>query len=75
MIATIANSEGSQLTVELSLDGNRWVGQLVIDGVPCHIERLEVSQAIEAYVLDRDPAYKPRSDQMGYTYLVVPFSI
>lgn len=74
-IATIETDAGDVLNVALQLEGERHGTALYIDGVPHHFERVCAQELSEKYHVDTDPDYVPRTDQSGFCYVLVPFSI
>lgn len=73
MTCNISAPDGDDLRVTLEDDGQRSVATLLVNGVPCHLERLPAEEALR-YKLDADPDYRPRCDPEGYTYVLVPYS-
>jgi hypothetical protein len=64
----------ASLNVSLEFDGERESTQLLIDGVGYHFERIKKEQFIREYRVDNDPDYDPAADDLGYCYMIAPFS-
>ncbi len=72
--ATIQTADGESVIVPLSLDGDRQVARLEIDGINYHLERVRKSDLLARYKVDDDPDYDPQSDDTGFCYLLAPYS-
>ena len=73
MTCFISTLTGGSLEVDLENEGERSVATLLVNGIPCHLERLSGADALR-YKLDADPDYRPQYDPEGYTYVLVPYS-
>jgi hypothetical protein len=74
-ITVLKTSNGETLRVPLVFDGDREVARLEIDGINYHLERVRKSDLLSNYKVDDDPDYNPHSDDAGYCYLLVPYSV
>ena len=71
---TIQAVDGQSVVVPLSLDGDREVARLEIDGVNYHLERVRKSDLLSHYKVDDDPDYDPQTDDAGFCFLLAPYS-
>jgi|GEM_PF-1811442 len=71
---TIETETGEKLDVTLCLEGKRLGTCLRINGLPHHFERMQADDIVENYKLDTDPDYFPCNDELGFCYVLVPFS-
>ncbi len=55
-------------------EGEFLSAQILIDGVPYHLERIPKSLLGAPYIVDTDPDYAPKSDSDGFCYIIAPFS-
>ena len=70
---TIENEGGESLTVDLSPEGDREGGKLMIDGVPYHVERIKAGVLKSDYRVDRDVGYIPQQDKNGRCIIIAPY--
>jgi len=69
----IQNGYGETIEIALLRDGTRDVGQVFIDGVPYHIERMKSDELMSEYKIDTDPDYSPQRDKHGRCVLIAPY--
>jgi hypothetical protein len=74
IVAVIENEAGEKLNVYMWREGGTVGASLRINGTLHHIEWLPASEIVTNYVVDTDPDYSPETDELGYCFLVVPFS-
>jgi hypothetical protein len=70
---TLENEDGESLAVNLSPEGDREVGKLMIDGVPYHVERIKAAVLKSDYRVDRDVGYIPQQDKNGLCIIIAPY--
>ena len=70
----IENDEGLRLSVELTPEGNTFLGVVRINGVPYHVERVSAKKLRTQYCVDRDPDYFPKHDLNGECVLFAPYA-
>jgi hypothetical protein len=71
---TIQTESGDAMAVAVSVEGDREVGKLLIDGVPYHVERIKAVALKRDYCIDGDEAYTPQHDKNGMCVIVAPYS-
>ena len=72
--ATIDDGLGRTVRIPLVHEGEFLSAQILIDGVPYHLERIPKSLLGAPYIVDTDPDYAPKSDSDGFCYIIAPFS-
>lgn len=70
----IENERGEKLSVELTPEGDTFLGLVRIDGVPYHVERVSAEKLSSQYCVDRDPDYFPKHDSNGECVLFAPYA-
>jgi len=70
----ITTEFGESIAVQLSSEGDRELGKVIIDGVPYHIERIQAASLKREYRVDRDKDYMPQHNQHGMCVIVAPYS-
>jgi hypothetical protein len=71
---TLLAPGGDALTLRLHACDGRQVATVLVDGLPCHFERVPREECLRLYRVDGDPDYTPMADEDGYCYVLVPFS-
>jgi len=71
----IQNDCGEQLSVELTLEGDQFLGVVNLDGVAYHVERVSMETLTTRYCVDADPDYIPQHDSRGECVLFAPYSL
>jgi hypothetical protein len=70
----IENGSGEKLLVELTPEGDTFLGMVRIDGVPHHVERVSAVKLRTEYCVDRDPDYFPKYDLNESCVLFAPYA-
>lgn len=70
----IKNGRGERLWVELTPEGDTFLGLVRIDGVPYHVEKVSAEKLRTQYCVDRDSDYFPQCDSNGECVLLVPYA-
>lgn len=70
----IQNGSGDSLSVELTPEGDTFLGWVRIDGVSYHVERVSAEKLRAEYCVDRDPDYFPKHDPNGECVLFAPYA-
>jgi hypothetical protein len=70
----IKNDCGETLSVELTPEGDTFLGAVRIDGVLYHVERVSAEKLRTCYCVDIDPDYFPKHDSHGECVLFAPYS-
>jgi hypothetical protein len=70
----IASSDGDTISVPMQSEGRRQVGNVLVDGVKYHVERIRTAEYLSKYKVDADPEYEPQTGQNGYCVILAPFS-
>lgn len=70
----IENGCGEKLLVELTPEGDTFLGLVRIDGVLYHVEKVSAEKLRTQYCVDRDPDYVPKHDPNGECVLFAPYA-
>jgi len=68
----IENGCGDRLSVELTPEGDTFLGLVRIDGVPYHVEKVSAETLTTKYCVDVDLDYFPQHDPNGECVLFAP---
>ncbi len=69
----LGNCLNDFIEIPLTLEDDREVGMVSIDGVFYHFERIKKETLLSEYRVDNDPDYDPKTDAEGYCYILAPF--
>jgi len=70
----IENGCGDKLSVELTPEGDTFLGLVRIDGVSYHVEKVSAEKLRTQYCVDRDTDYFPKHDSNGECVLFAPYA-
>lgn len=73
----LRNEGGEELLIRMRDEAGERLGVLWVDDVPYHVffaRREELGAGGEAFIVDRDPSYRPRLNAEGQCVLIAPYS-